>query len=59
MLREVPTGISDFQGTIAVSTISPFLCNELYVAVLTAGFDKADGFKSALHLASGPRTRRL
>jgi hypothetical protein len=47
MLRKVPTGISDFFGTIAVST------DESHVAPFLADFDEACGLKPALDLTKG------
>jgi hypothetical protein len=41
MLRNVPTGISDFLGTMAVSTPSPERRNELDMTAFLAGFDKS------------------
>src|ERR1035441_1317706 len=53
MLCSVPTGISDFLGTMAGVDHLTGAPHELDMATLLAGFDKTDRFKTALDLAEG------
>ncbi len=51
MLRNVPTGISCFLGTMAVSMASPER-RKFDVAALLAGFNETNRFKPSLDLAN-------
>lgn len=51
MLRSVPTGISLFLGTIAVSTVAPDCVSELDVAALLADLGEAGRLQPRLDFA--------